>query len=136
MPPVVFEDYKVIDVDTHVSEPEDLWTSRVSVKKWGDMVPHVVPYEEAMERAGSRGGGFLPGERVWIVGGEPSWGVALVAYTDSNKVFPASHPLTLEEAFPGAYLPSRGWPTWMKMGSTRRSSTRTSAASARAASSS
>ena len=56
MPPVVFEDYKVIDVDTHVSEPEDLWTSRVSVKKWGDMVPHVVPYEEAMERAGSRGG--------------------------------------------------------------------------------
>ena len=56
MPSVVFEDYKVIDVDTHVSEPEDLWTSRVSVKKWGDMVPHVVPYEEAMERAGSRGG--------------------------------------------------------------------------------
>ena len=52
MPSVVLEDYKVIDVDTHVSEPEDLWTSRVSVKKWGDMVPHVVPYEEAMARRG------------------------------------------------------------------------------------
>ncbi len=31
----------VIDIDTHIAEPEDLWTSRVS-KKWGDLVPHVV----------------------------------------------------------------------------------------------
>jgi predicted TIM-barrel fold metal-dependent hydrolase len=35
------DDIKVIDVDTHVIEPYDLWTSRVSVKKWGDKVPHV-----------------------------------------------------------------------------------------------
>jgi uncharacterized protein len=32
---------KVIDCDTHVVEPYDLWTSRVSVKRWGDLVPHV-----------------------------------------------------------------------------------------------
>jgi predicted TIM-barrel fold metal-dependent hydrolase len=32
---------QVIDVDTHVIEPYDLWTSRVSTRKWGDMVPHV-----------------------------------------------------------------------------------------------
>ena len=32
---------KVIDCDTHVIEPYDLWTSRVSVEKWGDKVPHV-----------------------------------------------------------------------------------------------
>src|SRR5271163_4002223 len=32
---------KVIDVDTHVIEPYDLWTSRVSTARWGDAVPHV-----------------------------------------------------------------------------------------------
>ena len=31
---------KVIDTDTHVSEPPDLWTSRVPAK-WNDVVPHV-----------------------------------------------------------------------------------------------
>ena len=30
----------IIDADTHVVEPPDLWTSRVS-SKWGDKVPHV-----------------------------------------------------------------------------------------------
>ena len=29
-----------IDADTHITEPADLWTSRVS-KKWGDRVLHV-----------------------------------------------------------------------------------------------
>ena len=33
--------YAVIDVDSHVTEPPDLWTSRISTKKWGDLVPHV-----------------------------------------------------------------------------------------------
>ena len=36
----IFDRYPVIDVDTHVSEPPDVWTSRVS-GKWGDRVPHV-----------------------------------------------------------------------------------------------
>jgi len=31
----------VIDADTHVIEPYDLWTSRVSTEKWGDLVPHI-----------------------------------------------------------------------------------------------
>ena len=30
----------IIDTDTHVVEPPDLWTSRLS-SKWGDLVPHV-----------------------------------------------------------------------------------------------
>ena len=42
-------DIKVIDVDTHVVEPADLWTSRVSTKKWGDKVPHVVWSEKRQE---------------------------------------------------------------------------------------
>ena len=37
----IFDRYKVIDVDTHVTEPPDVWTSRVSAK-WGDRIPHVV----------------------------------------------------------------------------------------------
>ena len=37
----IFDRYKVIDVDTHVTEPRDVWTSRVS-SKWGDRIPHVV----------------------------------------------------------------------------------------------
>lgn len=36
------DDYRVIDCDTHITETPDVWTSRVSVAKWGDAVPHVV----------------------------------------------------------------------------------------------
>jgi hypothetical protein len=34
------ERYAVADVDSHVIEPPDLWTSRIS-STWGDLVPHV-----------------------------------------------------------------------------------------------
>ena len=33
-------DYRAIDVDTHITEPADVWTSRVS-NRWGKSVPHV-----------------------------------------------------------------------------------------------
>ena len=38
--PHIFERFRVIDTDTHITEPADLWTSRVS-SKWGDRVPHI-----------------------------------------------------------------------------------------------
>ena len=38
------ERYAVADVDSHIIEPADLWTSRVS-SKWGDLVPHVTFHE-------------------------------------------------------------------------------------------
>ncbi|MCU1455154.1 MAG: hypothetical protein JWN46_3300 [Acidimicrobiales bacterium] len=41
---------KVIDVDTHVVEPYDLWTSRVSTQKYGDKVPHVVRNEDGVDQ--------------------------------------------------------------------------------------
>jgi predicted TIM-barrel fold metal-dependent hydrolase len=44
-------DIKVIDTDTHVIEPADLWTSRVSVKKWGNAVPYVRWDDQAQEEA-------------------------------------------------------------------------------------
>src|SRR6185369_7007564 len=34
-------DVKIIDTDSHVVEPADLWTSRISTQKWGDKVLHV-----------------------------------------------------------------------------------------------
>jgi predicted TIM-barrel fold metal-dependent hydrolase len=45
----VLDTIKVIDTDTHIIEPADLWTSRVSVKKYGDRVPHVRWSERAQE---------------------------------------------------------------------------------------
>jgi hypothetical protein len=32
---------RVIDTDSHAVEAPDLWTSRMSKKKWGDAIPHV-----------------------------------------------------------------------------------------------
>ena len=37
----IFERIPIVDVDAHISEPYDLWTSRVA-SKWGDQVPHVI----------------------------------------------------------------------------------------------
>jgi uncharacterized protein len=53
----ITRDISVIDADTHVVEPYDLWTSRVSVQRWGDRVPHVV-WSEKMEAD------------VWVAGNE------------------------------------------------------------------
>jgi len=36
----IFERIRTIDTDTHITEPPDVWTARVS-SKWGDAVPHV-----------------------------------------------------------------------------------------------
>jgi predicted TIM-barrel fold metal-dependent hydrolase len=37
----LFDRIRAIDTDTHITEPRDLWTDRVSTRKWGDAVPHV-----------------------------------------------------------------------------------------------
>ena len=36
----IFERYRVVDIDTHVTEPADVWTDRVA-RKWGERVPHI-----------------------------------------------------------------------------------------------
>jgi predicted TIM-barrel fold metal-dependent hydrolase len=51
----LFERHRVIDIDTHVTEPADLFTARVS-SRWGDRVPHV-------RRVGTRD--------LWFIGDEP-----------------------------------------------------------------
>lgn len=55
-------DIKIIDTDTHVVEPPDLWTSRMS-KKWGDLVPHVRWDEQRGDEAW-----FVSGTRMSAVG--------------------------------------------------------------------
>ncbi len=47
--PLAIDSIDVIDTDTHIIEPPDLWTSRMSVERWGDRVPHVRYLEEADE---------------------------------------------------------------------------------------
>jgi uncharacterized protein len=66
------DEIKVIDADTHIIEPYDLWTSRVSVRKWGDKVPHVV-YDEKL------------GRDVWLTGDEMLRPATAAAFAGSEK---------------------------------------------------
>ena len=45
----IAKEFRVVDTDTHVIEPYDLWTSRISVEKYGDLVPHVRFDEELQQ---------------------------------------------------------------------------------------
>ncbi len=73
----LIKDINIIDADTHVIEPADLWTSQLSAK-WGDETPHV------RWDNGAR-------EEVWYVANEPTMAVgepAMAGFED----FPPSHP--------------------------------------------
>ena len=83
----ITERFNVIDVDTHIVEPPDLWTSRVS-KKWGDLVPHVRLDSRKVER--------------WYMGTERLPAAGSVAQA-GWKDFPPSFPPTLAEADPAAW---------------------------------
>ena len=99
----VLDQIRIIDADTHISEPADLWTSRVSVKKWGDMVPHVARNQGNAE--GRRGASAMAGgdDDVWIFGGQPLWPVGLLAIAGQKGYFPSEHPPSLDQAHPAAY---------------------------------
>jgi uncharacterized protein len=79
----------IIDTDTHVMEPPDLWTSRMSAARWGDDVPHLV-FDERH------------GRDRWLVGGRKVTSVANWAVAGWHE-FPPSHPPRLEDADPAAY---------------------------------
>lgn len=70
--------YKVIDTDTHIIEPYDLWSSRISVKKYGDKVPQV-KFDKEMQ------GDY------WFFNGE-RLGTASGAAMAGWKEFPPNHP--------------------------------------------
>jgi predicted TIM-barrel fold metal-dependent hydrolase len=84
---------RIIDVDSHVAEPEDLWTSRMSAAKWGeDRIPKPV-WDE------------VGGEKRWKVGDLLLSGVGLYCSGGWPEHFP-SHPPTLEDADPACWDPS------------------------------
>jgi predicted TIM-barrel fold metal-dependent hydrolase len=88
MAQAVVDRIKVIDADSHISEPANLWTDRVS-KKWGDLVPHV---EFDKER----------GEDRWFMGGKPFMAVAGAAMAGWKEP-PPDHPPTLDAADHGSF---------------------------------
>jgi predicted TIM-barrel fold metal-dependent hydrolase len=57
----------IIDTDTHVIDPPDIWVDRMSRQKWGDEIPHVSWSDDA-------------GREMWFVGDEPmtpAWSSAM-----------------------------------------------------------
>ncbi len=76
----------LIDADSHVTEPADLWTSRVP-SKWVDRVPHVV-------RDGGEDVGVLDGVRIYTVGATSAAGF---------PGFPARRPKVYGDLHPGSY---------------------------------
>jgi predicted TIM-barrel fold metal-dependent hydrolase len=81
------ERFAVADTDSHIIEPADLWTSRIS-SKWGDMVPHV-KFDEKW------------GEDRWYIGDKRLFGVGAFAQAEWPE-FPPSHPKHLSQAIPAA----------------------------------
>ena len=79
----LLDEVKIIDTDTHVVEPPDLWISRVSTQRWGDLVPHVDADEN--------------GDPAWYVASKKVMPVAAAAMA-GWKEYPPSHPPTLAEA--------------------------------------
>ncbi len=89
MAEMICDRIKVIDSDTHVSEPETLWTDRISTRKWGDLVPHVIFDPEINEDR-------------WVMGGKkfmPTAGAAMAGW----KSPPPNHPPSLQEADHGSW---------------------------------
>jgi predicted TIM-barrel fold metal-dependent hydrolase len=78
----------IIDCDSHVTEPPDLWTSRIG-KKWGDQAPHLEWNEPTGEQRWRVGDALLTGEAKYSMAG---W-----------RDYPPSHPLTLDDADPASW---------------------------------
>ena len=83
-------DIPIIDTDTHVVEPPDLWTSRLS-SKWGDLVPHVRWDDGAQEEAW-----FIGDNRLGAVGG-----AAMAGWHE----YPPFHPRRWEDTDPATWDP-------------------------------
>jgi predicted TIM-barrel fold metal-dependent hydrolase len=75
-------DLRVIDTDTHVSEPADLWTSRVP-QKWRELVPHTAANP-------------VTGRQHWKIGDHWLMGTGFYAVA-GWKDFPPNGPTELDE---------------------------------------
>jgi predicted TIM-barrel fold metal-dependent hydrolase len=82
------ERYNVIDIDTHIIEPADLWTSRMSKQKWGDLIPQTRVSSSGVQR--------------WYMGDLRLPAAGAVAHA-GWKDFPPSYPPTLDDADPATW---------------------------------
>lgn len=80
--------YWIIDADTHVTEPPDLWTSRLP-SKWKEQAPHVAWNDEAKEE-------------VWVVNGTPTTPIGITATAGWRDPFPANPP-TFDDCHRGSH---------------------------------
>ena len=85
---MITDSIAVVDVDTHVIEPPDLWTSRLP-KKYADVAPQL-EWDEAMQL------------NRWHVGPHLIAGVAAHSHAGWKDFYPSTPP-TLEEADPGGW---------------------------------
>jgi predicted TIM-barrel fold metal-dependent hydrolase len=85
----LFERFQVIDVDTHITEPADTWTSRVS-RRWGDAVPHVERQD---------------GADVWVLNGQRWAKPGNTAMAGFDGTLPEG-PATYEDMHPAAWNPT------------------------------
>ena len=83
----LFDEFAVIDVDTHVTEPPDLWTSRTPAK-WHDIVPHVET---------------IKGRQFWIINGKRGLAPGAVSMAGHDGRPPNQFPATYEDIQPAAY---------------------------------
>jgi uncharacterized protein len=82
-------DYWIIDVDAHITEPPDVWTSRVAAR-FRDRVPHV-------ER--------IDGRDLWLLDGETIAVVGATATAGFREPMPAT-PQVYEDTLPAASDPN------------------------------
>ena len=85
---ILAEDVHVIDTDTHLTEPPDLWTSRVAAK-WRDEVPRVDIHPQT-------------GHHHWQVAGTWLASVGYFAYAGWRN-YPPDMPNEYDEIDPGAF---------------------------------
>lgn len=86
----LFTEHQVIDVDTHVTEPADLWTSRVPAK-WHDLVPRI-------ER--------IKGRDFWVINGKKGLAPGAVSLAGHDGRPPNEFPPTFDDIDPSAYDPA------------------------------
>jgi predicted TIM-barrel fold metal-dependent hydrolase len=79
--------YNIIDCDTHITEPRDVWTSRVPAR-YLDHVPHVVRNDAGVD--------------VWLLDGVQIYTAGITALAGWPTPFPSAPP-TYEDMHPAAY---------------------------------
>jgi predicted TIM-barrel fold metal-dependent hydrolase len=85
---LIVDEIKVIDTDTHLVEPPDLWTSRMS-SRYGDLVPHVQWDDNLQEEA-------------WFMGDQRVTSVAAAAQAGWSE-YPPDHPPRWTDADPATW---------------------------------